>query len=88
FSFFQDLYEGGDLLSTYRFKSEKEAANIVRKVTNAVRYMHKNRIAHRDLKLDNILLEGKEEGAEIKLVDFGLSAHFEDFKLEHDVVGT
>ena len=24
----------------------------------------------------------------MKLVDFGLSAHFTDFKLEHDVVGT
>ena len=24
----------------------------------------------------------------MKLVDFGLSAHFQDFRLEHDVVGT
>lgn len=29
-----------------------------------------------------------QEGADVKLVDFGLSAHFQDFRLEHDVVGT
>lgn len=43
---------------------------------------------HRDLKLDNILTDSTKEGADVKLVDFGLSAHFEDFKLEHDIVGT
>lgn len=43
---------------------------------------------HRDLKLDNILTDESKEGADVKLVDFGLSAHFQDFRLEHDVVGT
>lgn len=41
----QDLCEGGDLLTTYHFKSEQDAANIVLKVTNAVRYMHDRMIA-------------------------------------------
>ncbi len=45
-------------------------------------------LQHRDLKLDNILTDETKEGADVKLVDFGLSAHFEDFRLEHDVVGT
>ncbi|CAM9098341.1 unnamed protein product, partial [Hapterophycus canaliculatus] len=83
-----DLCEGGDLLTTYHFKSEQDAANIVLKVTNAVRYMHDRYIAHRDLKLDNILTDDTKEGGDVKLVDFGLSAHFKDFRLEHDVVGT
>ncbi|CAM9143785.1 unnamed protein product [Ectocarpus sp. 12 AP-2014] len=83
-----DLCEGGDLLTTYHFKSERNAANIVLRVTNAVRYMHDRNIAHRDLKLDNILTDETKEGADVKLVDFGLSAHFKDFQLEHDVVGT
>ncbi|CAM9623497.1 unnamed protein product, partial [Scytosiphon promiscuus] len=83
-----DLCEGGDLLTTYHFKSEQDAANIVLKVTNAVRYMHDRMIAHRDLKLDNILTDDTKEGGDVKLVDFGLSAHFQDFRLEHDVVGT
>lgn len=41
----QDLCEGGDLLTTYHFKSERNAANIVLRVTNAVRYMHDRNIA-------------------------------------------
>lgn len=45
-------------------------------------------VQHRDLKLDNILTDETKEGADVKLVDFGLSAHFKDFQLEHDVVGT
>lgn len=40
------------------------------------------------MKLDNILTDETQEGADVKLVDFGLSAHFQDFRLEHDVVGT
>lgn len=83
-----DLCEGGDLLTTYHFKSEQEAANIVLKVTSAVRYMHDRHIAHRDLKLDNILTDYTKDGTDVKVVDFGLSAHFEDFRLEHDIVGT
>jgi serine/threonine protein kinase len=43
---------------------------------------------HRDLKLDNILFEHGGPGADIKLVDFGLSCHFSDAQMEHDVVGT
>lgn len=41
----QELCEGGDLLTTYHFKSEQDAANIISKVTNAVRYMHDRNIA-------------------------------------------
>lgn len=41
----QELCKGGDLLTTYHFKSEQDAANIISKVTNAVRYMHDRNIA-------------------------------------------
>lgn len=41
----QELCKGGDLLTTYHFRSEQDAANIISKVTNAVRYMHDRNIA-------------------------------------------
>jgi calcium-dependent protein kinase len=83
-----DLFTGGSLLESYRFRSEADAARITRDIVNGVRYCHQQGIAHRDLKLDNVLLESDAADARIKLVDFGLSAHYQDVLLAHDVVGT
>ena len=41
----------------------------------AVNYIHKQNIMHRDLKLDNILLLSEKEQLEPIIVDFGLSTH-------------
>lgn len=41
-----------------------------REILNAVEYCHFNGVAHRDLKLENVLLA---EGNIVKLGDFGLS---------------
>ncbi|XP_049990805.1 sperm motility kinase X-like [Alexandromys fortis] len=55
--------EGGPL-------QQKEAQHIFCQIVCAVHYCHNNDIAHRDIKLDNILLDGK---GNIKLCDFGLA---------------
>mmetsp|Transcript_16678 Transcript_16678/g.23614 ORF Transcript_16678/g.23614 Transcript_16678/m.23614 type:complete len:718 (-) Transcript_16678:3-2156(-) len=83
-----DLCTGGNLLQSYKFKTEKAAANIIRCIVNAIRYCHDRGIAHRDLKLDNIVYEHNGSDAVVKLVDFGLSCYTSDYTLEHDVVGT
>ena len=51
--------KGGDLLSRIVEKeayTEAEARATCRHVFEAVRYCHRKRIAHRDIKLDNLLL--------------------------------
>jgi len=69
-----ELVDAGDLLShlaTIDEHSEKLAARFIKQVFHGLHYLHSLGIVHRDIKLDNILLN--HEGM-IKLADFGLSA--------------
>ncbi|KAK3090434.1 hypothetical protein FSP39_011834 [Pinctada imbricata] len=50
--------------------SESDARRIFQQLLNVVSYLHENGICHRDIKLDNILLD---EFYNIKLIDFGFS---------------
>lgn len=49
---------------------ENECRHVFRQIVEAVSYMHSNSIVHRDLKLDNILID---EQKTIKLIDFGFA---------------
>eukprot|EP00921_Rhytidocystis_pertsovi_P007479 GHVQ01012437.1.p1 GENE.GHVQ01012437.1~~GHVQ01012437.1.p1 ORF type:complete len:202 (-),score=22.91 GHVQ01012437.1:290-895(-) len=86
-----EVYTGGELFDAIvdqkRF-SEVDAGRIVKQVLSGITYMHKNNIVHRDLKPENLLLENKEKGANIRLIDFGLSAHFEATTKMKDKIGT
>ena len=75
-----EVYGGGELfdeiISRQKF-SEVDAAVIMQQVLSGVVYLHKHNIVHRDLKPENLLPESKARDALIKIVDFGLSAHYE-----------
>lgn len=51
---------------------ESNGKKIVASILNATDYIHSKGVAHRDLKLDNILLSGRCN-FDIKIADFGLS---------------
>ncbi|EJK65689.1 hypothetical protein THAOC_13427 [Thalassiosira oceanica] len=60
--------------------TEEEASRIVRKVTDAMVYMHSKNVIHRnydqDMKPENLLLAHKPRSShdvEVKIIDFGLS---------------
>lgn len=46
-----------DYLSERKVLTEEEARRIFRQIATAVYYCHKHKICHRDLKLENILLD-------------------------------
>jgi len=77
-----ELGRGGDLfhlLTTHpkHGVTEAYAAKTVSQMLSAVAFLHSRHICHRDLKLENWVLEsGKDVWSPLKLIDFGLSTHF------------
>ena len=55
---------------------------------SAIKYLHHEGIAHRDLKLENFLFEESGMQNPLKLIDFGLSKHFVPRESMHQVVGS
>ncbi|XP_073320978.1 serine/threonine-protein kinase 33-like [Pagrus major] len=76
-----ELCVGGELkqlLQQKKFFTEDETRHIISSLADAVVYLHKRDIVHRDLKLENILvkdsLDEDDNGKiNIKVTDFGLS---------------
>ena len=67
------LCKGSDLkeyINKYKKLSEEKAKKIFLQILNAVSYCHDQGIFHRDLKLENIMINKEEE---IKLIDFGFA---------------
>ena len=56
--------------------SEEEACYYFSQIVSAVEYLHKLKIAHRDVKSENILID--QNTKRIKLIDFGLSNTYGD----------
>eukprot|EP01099_Mayorella_cantabrigiensis_P006452 TRINITY_DN5404_c0_g1_i1.p1 TRINITY_DN5404_c0_g1~~TRINITY_DN5404_c0_g1_i1.p1 ORF type:complete len:329 (-),score=55.20 TRINITY_DN5404_c0_g1_i1:90-1043(-) len=85
---FIEYVPGGDLYNFIQKNtklSEPRAKELYIQVVEGVQYLHNSRIAHRDLKTENILLT---EGNQIKIVDFGLSADFQPSEQLTDHCGT
>ncbi|XP_041832052.1 serine/threonine-protein kinase pim-1-like [Melanotaenia boesemani] len=63
---------------------EAPAKVILQQLVDAAIYLQKNCIFHRDIKLENILIETDSEKPQLRLIDFGLSC-FYDENTEFDV---
>lgn len=78
----------GDLLSFVRKRSklsENIAKLIFRQIIEALEYIQSQNIVHRDIKLDNILIDLSNN---IKLCDFGVSKQIRRGELMRDQCGT
>jgi calcium-dependent protein kinase len=89
----QEYCKGGDLFDRldkqpdYHY-TEAQCARLVKQMLSSVRYLHSKGIIHRDLKLENFLFSSRSANSELKMIDFGLSKHFEIGQMLCDKVGT
>jgi calcium-dependent protein kinase len=78
-----ELCSGGELFERIVERghySEKKARDLLRTIIGVVETCHSHGVMHRDLKPENFLFSGKEEDAELKAIDFGLSTFFKPGK--------
>ena len=100
-----ELCNGGglsDCLEDYQNKykrpfPEEVVQYLMRQIMSAISYLHKKNILHRDIKLDNILvnfetLEDKTKRnmlkSHVKIIDFGFARHLNPAQLAYSVLGS
>lgn len=85
-----EYLEGGEMtdrLAACGTFSESAAAAAVRQMLCAMSYLHAQKIAHRDLKLQNFVYEHKDND-QVKLIDFGLAKRCDNDKSMSTLCGT
>ena len=69
----------------------------MRQIIDALKYLHSSQIIHRDLKLENLLINFENEKekrninmlrAKVKIIDFGFSYHLDNLGLRYSVLGS
>lgn len=83
-----ELCAGGDLLNYVRKRrklTEVSAKLIFKQIIEGLGYIHSKSILHRDIKLDNILLDGK---GKVKIADFGVSKSVRKGEVMREQCGT
>uniref|UniRef100_A0AAY4DLL4 non-specific serine/threonine protein kinase n=1 Tax=Denticeps clupeoides TaxID=299321 RepID=A0AAY4DLL4_9TELE len=87
-----ELVSGGELFDFLAQKeslSEEEATEFIKQILDGVQYLHSKKIAHFDLKPENImLLDSNVLLPKIKLIDFGLAHKIDDDVEFKNIFGT
>ena len=85
-----ELCKGGELLDMIIKRgsmSQTDASHFMQQIFSAVYYMHSSGIVHRDLKLENMLLENSSSRI-IKIIDFGTACELPHKHKLSQTIGT
>jgi len=83
-----ELCAGGDMLNFVRKRKKLDELTskiLFKQVIEGIGYIHSQKILHRDIKLDNILLDGK---GNVKIADFGVSKSVQPNEIMNEQSGT
>ena len=100
-----EYYNGGGLngiLKQYKVMygkpfPENIVQHLMKQILDALIYLHQRKIIHRDLKLDNLLINFNSEedknnlnllNAEVKIIDFGFATYLEGSNLSYSTLGS
>ncbi|GAA98916.1 uncharacterized protein L969DRAFT_104375 [Mixia osmundae IAM 14324] len=81
-----DYASGGELFDhilAHRYLKDRDASKLFAQLISGVNYMHAKKIVHRDLKLENLLLDRNRN---IIITDFGFANRFEN--RDNDLMAT
>jgi len=80
----QDLFTYLEKLN-FSPRTETEARSIITQILNGLHHIHSNKIAHRDVKLENVLIDNR---GRVFVIDLGLCAFIEENKMCRDWCGS
>ena len=100
-----EYYNGGglyDCLKQYKIRygrpfPENIVQHFMRQIIDALVYLHQRKIIHRDLKLENLLINYESEEdknnfnllkAEVKIIDFGFATKLNGANLRYSILGS
>ena len=73
-----------DICDKFAALGEKVGRFLIKQIFETLQYIHKQGVAHRDIKLDNIMVD---ENMNIKFIDFGFAARGNIYELK-EMYGT
>lgn len=80
----QDLFSYLEKIN-FSPRTEADARSIITQILQALKHIHSHNIAHRDIKLENVLIDNR---GRVYVVDLGLCAFIEEGKLCRDWCGS